>query len=413
MCYPAPMILPLKGITVLDLTRVLSGPFATQQLVDLGAEIIKIEHPSRGDDTRRFGPPFVEGESTYFMSINRGKKSVAVDLKKEKGRDLVLAMAQKADVVIENFRPGTAKRLGLGHAELQALKPSLVTCSISGYGSGGVEEFEGAPGYDAILQAVSGLMALTGEPEDEPTKVGVAIGDMVAGLYAAQGILAALVQRGISGKGHHVEISMQDALTSLLTYQAGIYFATGHNPARMGNAHPSICPYETVQTKDGMYALAVGNDGQFERLVELLSLNWLKSDARFESNRNRVENREALMSVLGPKFKEKTKKEWDKVLRDANIPGGPVLEVQDALTHPQLTARGTVLTHQHQVAGAVRTIASPVRFDKDGPNQVEAPPLLGQHTRSVLTEWMGMSSEAIDQLVTDEVLAEAAHHSDT
>jgi len=405
------MIVPLKGVTVLDLTRVLSGPFATQQLVDLGAEVIKIEHPGHGDDTRRFGPPFVKGESTYFMSINRGKKSVAVDLKHEQGRDLVLAMAQKADVVIENFRPGTSERLGLGHTRLRKLKPSLVTCAISGYGSGGVEEFEGAPGYDAILQAVSGLMALTGEPDGSPTKVGVAIGDMVAGLYAAQGILAALVQRGLTGQGHHVEISMQDALTSLLTYQAGIYFATGHNPARMGNAHPSICPYETVQTKDGMYALAVGNDAQFARLIDLLSLPWLKTDERFMSNRSRVENREALMAVLTPKFREKTKNEWDRLLREKNIPGGPVLDVASALSHPQLKGRGTVLSHKHPVAGEINSVASPVRFDEWPPHEVEAPPLLGEHTRSVLSSWMGFQDSEIDQLVADGVVVEAAHHS--
>lgn len=402
------MIVPLKGVTVLDLTRVLSGPFATQQLVDLGAQVVKVEHPAHGDDTRRFGPPFLKGESTYFMSINRGKKSVAVDLKHPRGRELVLAMVQKADVVIENFRPGTAERLGLGHEKLRKLKPALVTCSISGYGSGGTPEFDGAPGYDAILQAVSGLMALTGEPEGAPTKVGVAIGDMVAGLYAAQGILAALVQRGQTGVGHHVEISMQDALTSLLTYQAGIYFATGHNPARMGNAHPSICPYETVQTKDGMYALAVGNDAQFERLVSLLGLPWLKTDERFESNRRRVENREALMAVLTPKFKEKTKNEWDRLLREKNIPGGPVLDVAHALSHPQLRARGTVLSHEHPVAGEVKSVASPVRFDEWPPHEVEAPPRLGQHTRGVLEDWLGLSSPQIDDLVRDGVVVEAA-----
>lgn len=400
------MIVPLKGITVLDLTRVLSGPFATQQLIDLGAEVIKIEHPTHGDDTRRFGPPFVKGESTYFMSINRGKKSVAVDLKNPRGQELVLALAQKADVVIENFRPGTAERLGLGHARLRQLKPALITCAISGYGSGGVAEFEGAPGYDAILQAVSGLMALTGEPDGAPTKVGVAIGDMVAGLYAAQGILAALVQRGQTGLGHHVEISMQDALTSLLTYQAAIYFATGHNPARMGNAHPSICPYETVETKDGLYALAVGNDAQFDRLIHLLGLPWLKTDPRFESNKRRVENREALMAVLTPKFREKTKREWDALLREKNIPGGPVLEVAAALSHPQLKARGSVLTHHHPLAGEVKSVASPVRFDEWPPYDVTPPPLLGEHTRTVLTGWLGLSEVEVDDLVASQVVVE-------
>src|SRR5262245_33946728 len=245
------MTLPLRGITILDLSRVLSGPFATQQLVDLGARCIKVEHPHEGDDTRRFGPPFIAGESTYFMSINRGKESVAIDLKDRRGRDLILRLADHADIAIENFKPGTADRLGIGGEALRNRNPPLITCAISGYGTGGSPELEGLPGYDAVIQAASGLMAITGDPAGPPMKVGVAIADMVAGLFAAQGILAALTERARTGRGRHVDISMQDAVTTLLTYQAAIYFATGQNPPRMGNAHPSICPYETVETKDG------------------------------------------------------------------------------------------------------------------------------------------------------------------
>lgn len=395
---------PLTGVRVLDLSRVLSGPFATQQLVDLGAEVIKIEHPRAGDDTRRFGPPFLEGESTYFMSINRGKRSVAVDLKDERGRDLVLELAKRSDVVLENFRPGTAKRLGLGSEQLRALDPKIITCSISGYGSGGTDEFEGLPGYDAVLQAVTGLMALTGEPDGEPTKVGVAIADMVAGLSAAQGILAALFQRSATGVGQHVDISMQDAIASLLTYQAGIYFATGHDPARMGNAHPSICPYESVLTKDGVYALAVGNDAQFARLADLLGQPELATDERFETNSRRVENREALMEILEPELAKHPRSYWDDKLRAAGIPGGPVLEVSGALEHPQLEARGSILEHDHPKAGRIRTVASAPRFDGRKPDPVSPPPLIGEHTREVLEGLLGMSAGEVDALLEAGVI---------
>ncbi len=396
---------PLDDVLVLDLTRVLSGPFATQQLVDMGATIIKIEHPKLGDDTRRFGPPFVNGESTYFMSINRGKKSLAVDLKHEKGKELIRTLAKRSDVLVENFRPGTAERLGLGPDMLRAQNPKLITCSISGYGRGS-KTFEGKPGYDAIIQAVSGVMALTGEPQGEPTKVGIAISDMIAGLYAAQGIIAALFSRERDGQGRHIEISMQDAMCSMLTYQAAIYFASGHAPARMGNAHPSICPYETIDTKDGVYALAVGNDAQFERLLDLLQLGRLKDDERFKTNRSRVENRSALLSQLAPKFKEKTKGEWDTLLKQSNIPGGPVLEVPQALSHPQLQARGSILEHQHPIAGKIRTIASPVRIDHQPPVTSAPPPVLGQHTREVLKTRLGMNDLQIDALLAEGVIKE-------
>jgi formyl-CoA transferase len=398
--------LPLDGTLVLDLSRVLSGPYATQQLVDLGARVIKIEHPKDGDDTRRFGPPFIAGESTYFMSVNRGKESVAIDLKHDRGRDLVRRLAARADVAIENFRPGTAERLGLGRGDLTRENPRLVTCAISGYGSGGLPEYEGRAGYDAVIQAASGIMALTGPPEGEATKVGVAIADMVAGLFAAQGILAALLERGRTGSGRHVEISMLDAMASLLTYQAGIYFATGKNPARMGNAHPSICPYETVDAQDGAYALAVGNDAQFARFVELVGLDPLAKDPRFSTNRARVEHRAELMSILQPKMKEKTREEWDRTLGESGIPAGPVLEVSQALTHPQVRARGTILAHDHPTAKKIHTVATPLRFDGEKPNAIPPPPRLGEHTRPVLKELLGLSDSEVDMLARSGAIAE-------
>ncbi|MCK6548092.1 CoA transferase [Myxococcota bacterium] len=395
------MIRPLHGITVLDLSRVLSGPFATQQLVDLGARILKIEHPKDGDDTRRFGPPFIAGESTYFMSVNRGKESVAIDLKHPKGRELVLDLARHADVALENFRPGTAERLGLGPDDLRKVQPKLVTCSISGFGADGHPDYAGLPGYDAVIQAVSGLMAITGEPTAEPTRVGVAIADMVAGLFAAQGILAALVERGRTGVGRHVEISMQDALTTMLTYQAGIYFGTGRSPKRLGNAHPSICPYETVQAKDGIYTIAIGNDAQFVKFCARTGLDELAKDPKFATNRARVENRPELMAILAPKFAEKTGAEWDRIFSEEGIPGGPVLEISQALEHPQLVARGSVLIHQHPVAGTIRTLATPVRIDRERPAEISPPPTLGEHTDPILRELLGLDDATLATLRAD------------
>lgn len=390
---------PLHGITVLDLSRVLSGPFAVQQLVDLGARAWKIEEKQRGDDTRGFGPPFIEGESTYFMSVNRGKESLALDLKDPRGRDLVLRLAAHADVVIENFRPGTAERLGLGLAELRARHPRLVTCSISGYGADGHPDYAGRPGYDAIIQAASGLMSLTGAVDGPPARFGVAIADLTAGLYAAQGILAALVERSRTGLGRHVDVSMQDTMAALLTYQAGIYFATGKPPPRMGDAHPSICPYESVRTQDGLYMLAVGNDGQFVKLCELLGRPELPADPRFATNRARVTNRPALLAEILPLLGARTSDELDRALSEAGVPGGPVLDVKQALEHPQVQARGTILEHQHPRAGAIRTVATPVRMDGARPQPPPPPPLLGQHTRAVLTEALGLSAAELDALL--------------
>ncbi|MBI2373295.1 MAG: CoA transferase [Deltaproteobacteria bacterium] len=391
-------IRPLDGIFVLDLSRVLSGPFATLQLADLGADVVKVEHPEDGDDTRRFGPPFINGESTYFMSVNRHKRSIAVDLKHPEGLELVRALVAHADVVIENFRPGAAARLGLGPEALRAINPRVITCSISGYGTGGLAAYEGRAGYDAVVQAGSGIMSITGQPDGPPTRVGVAIADLVSGLFAAQGILAALVERDRTGESRHVDVAMQDAMISLMTYQAAIQLSTGVTPRRMGDAHPSICPYETVEVADGRYMLAVGNDGQFRKLAKLLALDPIAADPRFETNAARVTNREALLEILRPKLKERTAAAWDEVFAETGIPGGPVLDVAQALSHPQYVARGGVLEHEHRVAGRIRTLASPVRLDREWPIGGTPPPTLGQHTREVLLEKLGITSEQVDEL---------------
>lgn len=390
---------PLASIKVLDLSRVLSGPFATQQLVDLGATVIKVEHPESGDDTRGFGPPFIGGESTYFMSVNRGKKSVAIDLKHPEGARLVRDLARRADVVIENFRPGAAERLGLGMEALRRESPRLVTCSISGYGADGVPEFAGRAGYDAVIQAGSGLMSVTGAVDGPPSRVGIAIADLVSGLFAAQGILAALLARAETGEGRHVDVSMQEAMATLLTYQAAIYFATGVSPKRMGDAHPSICPYESFETKDGLFMLAVGNDAQFVRFAERIGRPELATDPRFSTNRARVEHRLALLAEIAPKLAERTGAEWERVLAAEGIPGGPVLSIAQALEHPQLHARGAILTHEHPTAGTIRSVAAPIHLAGDPRAQLTPPPRLGEHTREVLAGELGLSLQAITDLV--------------
>ncbi|MCC7380653.1 MAG: CoA transferase [Deltaproteobacteria bacterium] len=389
---------PLASIKVLDLSRVLSGPFATQQLVDLGATVIKVEHPESGDDTRGFGPPFIGGESTYFMSVNRGKKSVAIDLKHPDGARLVRDLTRRADVVIENFRPGAAERLGLGMEALRRESPRLVTCSISGYGADGTPEFAGRAGYDAVIQAGSGLMSVTGAVDGPPSRVGLAIADLVSGLFAAQGILAALLARAETGEGRHVDVSMQEAMATLLTYQAAIYFATGVSPQRMGDAHPSICPYESFQTKDGLFMLAVGNDAQFVRFAERIGRPELATDPRFSTNRARVEHRPALLAEIAPKLAERTGAEWERWLAAEGIPGGPVLSIAQALEHPQLHARGAILTHAHPTAGAIRSVASPIHLAGDPRAQLTPPPRLGEHTREILAGELGLSLEAITDL---------------
>jgi formyl-CoA transferase/CoA:oxalate CoA-transferase len=401
------MIAPLDGLTVLDLSRVLSGPFATQQLIDLGAEVIKIEQPGSGDDTRGFGPPFLHDESTYFMSVNRGKKSVAIDLKHPAGKALILDLAARADVVIENFKPGTADRLGIGMLELRRRNPRLVTCSISGYGADGDPAFAGRAGYDAIIQAASGLMSLTGAVDGPPSRVGVAIADLVAGLFAAQGILAALAARGLRGEGTHVDVSMQEAMATILTYQAGIFFATGKPPPRMGDAHPSICPYESLRTQDGLYMVAVGNDAQFVRFAAMIGLPQLAQDPRFATNRARVEHRPELLAEIGPRLAAHSSETWDRRFAEAGIPGGPVLDVQQALEHPQITARRAILEHDHPRAGTVRSVASPVRM-AGAPREGIAPaPVLGQHTREILAARLGLSAERIAELERERVVAAA------
>lgn len=395
---------PLDGIRVLDLTRVVSGPFCTMQLGDLGAEIIKVEEPEHGDDSRAFGPPFLATESAYFLSVNRNKRSIAIDLKTTEGKGLLLALVAKCDVLIENFRPGTMERLGLDEASLACANASLIRCSITGFGSTGPDAQR--PGYDLIVQGESGIMDVTGDPAGPPTKVGASIGDLVAGLYATQGILTSLIERDRRGTAAaiRVDVSMLDSLASLLTFNAGIYFATGQSPSRMGNAHPTIAPYETFRVSDGWINLGVANDKFWRQFCTAVGADELMADPRFERAPDRVKHRAELVPRVEAILAANSKSHWTGLLARVGVPCGQIRTVGEVCTAEQLTSRGMILTLSHPVAGSVRSIASPVRFDDAEPTGNVAPPTLGQHTREILSGLLGLDDKAIAHLAQQRVV---------
>jgi formyl-CoA transferase/CoA:oxalate CoA-transferase len=386
---------PLHGLTVLDFTRVLSGPYCTMALGDLGARVIKLEHPARGDDTRRWGPPFLGEESAYFLSVNRNKESVAVDFKKPGGLELIRRLLTISDVVVENFRPGTLDPLGLDAASVCAAHPRLVYCSISGYGQTGPRREE--PGYDAVMQAEGGLMSITGAADGPPYRLGVAIVDIVSGMFAAQGVLAALVARERTGKGQAVDIGMLDATAALLTYQAGNYFATGEAPGRLGNRHPTIAPYETFATRDGDVALAVGNDGLWQTFCRATGLAQLAADPRFATNALRLEHYADLRPRLEQVFLTKTRTEWHAILLEAGVPNGAVRSVEEVFADPQTLAREMVVTVPHATLGPVRVTGVPVKLSATPGSVRTGPPVLGQHTAAVLAE-LGYDDSAVRDL---------------
>jgi crotonobetainyl-CoA:carnitine CoA-transferase CaiB-like acyl-CoA transferase len=386
---------PLSGITVLDFTRVLSGPYCTMALGDLGARVIKLEHPGRGDDTRRWGPPFLGDESAYFLSVNRNKESIALDFKTRGGRDVVERLLAQADVVVENFRPGTLDGVGLDAATVRAARPALIYCSISGYGQTGPRRDE--PGYDAVMQAEGGLMSITGAADGPPYRLGVAIVDIVSGLFAAQGVLAALVARGNTGEGQVVDIGMLDATAALLTYQAGNYFATGEVPGRLGNRHPTIAPYETFATADGDLALAVGNDGLWQAFCRAAELTDLAEDPRFASNALRLANYEALKPRLDAVFASRTRAEWTARLVEHGVPSGGVRTVDEVFADPQTIAREMVASVAHATLGDVKVTGVPVKLSGTPGSVRTAPPTLGQHTAAILAE-LGYDHQAVRAL---------------
>ena len=383
---------PLDGIRVVDLSRVVSGPFCTMTLADMGADVIKIEEPGRGDESRAFGPPFLGGESPYFLSINRNKRSCTVNLKCEDGRAVLHRLVARADVLVQNFRPGAMERLGLDYAELAARHPRLVYCSISGFGDSGPDAAR--PGYDLIVQGESGLMDLTGEPDGPPTRVGTSIADLTTGLMAAQGILLALYARQTTGRGQHVRVAMLDALVSLLTYNTGNYFATGEAPTRRGNDHPSVAPYQTLRAADGWINLGIANDALWRRYCDAIERPDLRDDPRFATAPARVRHRTELIPVIEALSLLRTVGEWTDLLGAAGVPCGRIRNVAEVCTHPQLTERGRIVERPHPTAGVVKMIGQPIELG-DTPGSIRtAPPLLGEHTDDVLRE-TGYTDEEI------------------
>ena len=381
---------------VLDFTRVLSGPYCTMLLSDMGARVIKVEQPGRGDDTRAWGPPFIDGESAYFLSINRNKESLTLDLKHPSARRVLDPLLQQAGVIVENFRPGTMERLGLGYDALSADSPGLVYCSISGFGQTGPRRAE--PGYDAVIQGEAGLMSITGAPEGPPFRLGVAIADIVSGMFAAQGIAMALLARARTGRGQRVDVGMLDATAALLTYQAGIFFATGTTPVRMGNRHPTIVPYETFAASDGEFVVAVGNDDQWRRFCGVIGAAALADDERFTTNQARVNHHDQLHPLLTERLRVRSRAAWVADLKREGVPCGSVRDVAEVLEDPHLDARGMIETVEHISAGAVKVLGVPIKLSETPGGVRTAPPALGQHTDRILHEDAGLSRDEIEML---------------
>ena len=390
---------PLEGFTVLDLTRVLSGPYCTMHLADMGARVIKIEQPGRGDDTRGFGPPFLQGESTYFLSVNRNKESVTLDFKHSEGRALLDRLIAQSDVVVENFRPGALAKLGLDYATLADRHPRLIYCSISGFGQTGPRSTEA--GYDAMIQAEGGLMSLTGDGDGPPYRLGVAIADLVSGILAANGITLALLARERIGRGQQVDISLLDSVTTLLTYQAGIYFATGTPPPRLGNRHPTIAPYEVFSASDGDFVLAVANDDLWRRFCEVADI---EPDDRFATNPQRVQRYGELRPLVADRLGRRTRQDWLARLGAAGVPCGLVRDLGELFADPQVAAREMVAEIEHRTIGPLRILGVPIKLS-DTPGAVRtAPPTLGEHTDAVLRKDLGLTPEVIARLREQRVI---------
>ena len=393
---------PLDGLRVIDLTRVLSGPYCTMQLGDLGAEVIKVEQPEKGDDTRAFAPPHQGDQAAYFLSVNRNKKSVTLDMKSDRGKEVLWRLIDASDILVENFRPGAMDRLGFGYEAVRKRRPSMIYASISGFGATGPQKDR--PGYDVIVQGEAGIMDITGPRDGPPHKVGAAIGDLVSGLYAVQGILAALHTRNAHGAGQHVGISMYEAVASLLTFNASIFFATGNSPRRRGNEHPTIVPYETFEAADGWINLGVANDDLWHRFCGAAERADLQSDARFAKASDRVRNREELVPLIKALIKERTRDEWLQRLDKAGVPRGAIRTVGEVCESELLKARGMVAEMDHASAGTVKAVKNAVHLSGTPADSYTAPPTLGQHTRDVLTGLLGYSASEVDALARDKVI---------
>jgi len=403
----------LSHLRVLDLSRVLAGPWAGQILADLGAEVIKVERPGNGDDTRAWGPPFLKdaygestGEAAYYLSANRNKQSVTIDFTKPQGQQLVRALAAKSDILIENFKVGGLEAYGLDYASLKALNPDLIYCSITGFGQTG--PYAKRAGYDFMVQGLGGLMSLTGRPEGEegagPVKVGVALTDILTGLYSTVAILAALAHRQHDGGGQHIDMALLDVQVACLANQAMNYLTTGVAPQRLGNAHPNIVPYQDFPTADGDFILTVGNDSQFRKFAEVAGRPEWADDPRFATNTLRVANRSVLVPLLRQATVFKTTTEWVTQLEAVGVPCGPINDLAQVFADPQVQARGLAMQLPHALAGLVPQVASPIRLSETPVEYRNAPPLLGEHTRQVLEQVLGLHANAVEALRQSGVL---------
>ncbi len=389
---------PLKGLRVFDLTRVLAGPTCAQMLGDLGAEVIKIERPGAGDDTRGFAPPFMPGtkESAYFVGVNRNKMSVTLDIGKPEGQEIALRLIADSDILVENFKVGALEKYGLGYEQLHARFPKLIYCSITGFGQTG--PYAPRPGYDSLIQGMGGVMSLTGEPDGLPQKVGVPVADLFAGLYGCIGILAAIRHRDLTGVGQQIDIGMLDTHVAWLANQGMNYLATGENPARLGNQHPNIVPYQVFPTEDGYMVLSVGNDPTFKRFCEAFALTHLLEDERFATNAARVQNRQLVTDTLTPIMKQHPTVWWIDKLEALKIGCGPINKLSEVFNDPHVLAREMVLEMDHATGGRMKMIANPVKLSETPPDYRLPPPTLGQHTDEVLASKLGMDAAALAAL---------------
>ena len=393
---------PLDGVRVLDLTRVVAGPYCSMFLGDLGAEVIKVEQPGLGDDTRGWGPPFAGGESAYYLCINRNKKSLTLDLKSKRAVELLRELVKSADVIIENFRPGTMERLGLGEKELRSLNPRLIFASLTGFGADG--PMSDCPGYDLIVQAWGGLMSITGTPDGEPVKVGVAIIDLVAGLMLGNAITAALFAREKSGVGQRIDTSLLEAEIASLINVGSNYLIGGTVPARWGNAHPNIVPYQNFKTADGYLVIGVASEVIWKRFCQAIGRSELTDDRRFADNSKRVQNRAELVSLLSEMFLKRNNQAWFDRLTAAEVPCAPVQSIDQVFQAPQVLHRDMLMEVEHPTAGKVRMAGMPVKFSLTPASVRLPPPLLGQHNTEILKSWLGMNAEAIEELKREKII---------
>ena len=393
---------PLKGVRVLDLTRVLAGPAASLALADLGAEVFKIEPPGSGDETRAF-PPHRDGESHYFLSVNRGKKSLVVDLKTPAGVALVKDLAAQCDILVENYRPGVMDRLGLGYATLSAANPKLIYCSISGYGMTG--PLKDRPSFDIVLQAMSGALSVNGEPGGLPSKLGIPVGDLVGGINGPTGILAALYERSVTGRGRHIDVSLMDGLVNMLGYLAQLTFFTGEDPQRQGSQHPNLVPYGIFPAQDGSIVVACLTNSFWVRICAAIGAPELVSDPRFDTIEKRRDNREAVNALISDFTRQRGVEDLEDLFAEHQVPHAPILGIQDALSQPQAVARELVVQTEHPVLGAIPILNRPIKFAGAPQPAPSAPPVLGQHSDEILSEVLGLTADQIAKLRADKVVS--------